>query len=651
MRPADLDTLTGVSRPALDPHGDRVVVSATHPSLSADATVGQLFSVPLDGSGARRITRGFRDTAPAFSPDGRAIAFLRAGHGDPPQLHVMSAAGGEPIVITDAKLGVGEFRWPPDSNRIVYLARVPDAGRYGSVDKITPEAEPGRRITGVQYKSNGLGYTGDRPQQVFLIEVPALDDEPGYAEAPRPDGSAPTPVAVPASVQLTPGDVDYSAPRFDGDRVTALAARHPAHDRDLRNQLWAVGAGVEPTALTPLADLAVETVEYAPGGELHLLAQNVGSTGLDFVARNTALYRQVDGRLVRLTDDETVDLGEPGTTIGFDGSTVLVQNRTRGRRPLVAVAPDGTVTTLSPGDVEIEGHVASAGVIVVSYSSPTTTGDVGVLRDGVITALTDFSAATRATGIVEPVELVATARDGSEIHGWVAAPAEPGPHPTLLMIHGGPFAAYGVHLFDETQVYMDAGYAIVYCNPRGSAGYGQAHGRAIRRAMGTVDMTDVLDFLEAALARNPSLDRSRLGILGGSYGGYLTAWTIAHDHRFRAAVVERGYLDPSAFVGSSDIGWFFGQEYNGTDHELIRAQSPQAVANRVDTPTLVIHSEQDLRCPIGQAETYYVTLALNGVEAEMLVFPGEDHELSRSGRPRHREQRFDAILEWFGRKL
>jgi dipeptidyl aminopeptidase/acylaminoacyl peptidase len=219
------------------------------------------------------------------------------------------------------------------------------------------------------------------------------------------------------------------------------------------------------------------------------------------------------------------------------------------------------------------------------------------------------------------------------------------------MIHGGPYTQYGVHLFDETQVYVDAGYAVVYCNPRGASGYGQAHGRAIREGFGGLDMADVLDFLDGALANFDDLDGDRLGILGGSYGGYLTAWTIAHDHRFKAAIVERGYLDPSAFIGSSDIGTTFPQQYNGTDRELQRRQSPQEVAHLVTTPTFVIHSELDLRCPLAQAETYYATLKMQGVDAELLIFPGENHELSRAGRPRHRVQRFDAILDWFGRHL
>ena len=319
--------------------------------------------------------------------------------------------------------------------------------------------------------------------------------------------------------------------------------------------------------------------------------------------------------------------------------------------PAIAEALPEGVTSLTSGPVEIEGHAVFQDSIIVTYSTPTSFGEVGLVGDGEIAPLTDFSAPLRSTGLLAPEELTITGRDGYDIHGWVVTPATAGPHPTLLMIHGGPYAAYSVHPLDEAQVYADAGYAVVYCNPRGSAGYGQAHGRTIRGRMGTVDMHDVLDFLDGAIAAHLELDESRLGILGGSYGGYLTAWTIAHDHRFAAAIVERGYLDPDAFIGSSDIGWFFGQEYNGYTAAERRAQSPQEVALDVTTPTLVIHSEDDLRCPLAQAETWYATVKLNGTPAELLIFPGENHELSRSGRPRHRVQRFEAIIEWFGRYL
>jgi dipeptidyl aminopeptidase/acylaminoacyl peptidase len=188
------------------------------------------------------------------------------------------------------------------------------------------------------------------------------------------------------------------------------------------------------------------------------------------------------------------------------------------------------------------------------------------------------------------------------------------------------------------------------CNPRGSAGYGRAHALAIHEAFGGWDAVDVLAFLDHAVATVPGLAADRVGIMGGSYGGYLTAWLIAGEHRFSGAIVERAYLDPRSFVGPSDIGWFFAVGCHG-DEASMDAQSPLRLVGQVRTPTLVIHSENDLRCPLATAERYYTELRLHGVDAALLVFPGESHELSRSGTPHHRKARFDHILTWWGEHL
>ena len=223
------------------------------------------------------------------------------------------------------------------------------------------------------------------------------------------------------------------------------------------------------------------------------------------------------------------------------------------------------------------------------------------------------------------------------------------------MIHGGPFAQYTSAVFDEVQVLAEAGYAVVYGNPRGSSGYGAAHGRVLRGAFGAVDTEDVLALLGAALDA-PDLDGERVGVMGGSYGGYLTAWLTTRTDRFAAAIVERGFLDPVSFVGSSDIGWFFGLDYLGdsADEEgaaAVAAQSPMAHVGAVRTPTLVIHSEQDWRCPVEQGQRWFVELKRRGVEAELLLFPGEGHELTRSGTPQHRAVRFEHVLRWWDRHL
>jgi dipeptidyl aminopeptidase/acylaminoacyl peptidase len=661
MKVAELELLQTVGRPTLAPDGSRAVVAVSHPSFEADADVGQLWEIPLGEGAPRRLTRGTADFAPQFSPDGALLAFLRVA-GGAPQLHLVDARGGEPLAITEQKLGVGDFSWSPDSSTIVYAARVAEEGRYGTVKKLGASAEPARRITTLKFRANGLGYTNDRRSQLFAVTAPSVDAEPIYDRAPDV-GDAPKPVTVPESRQLTHADADHRSPVVtpDGEQLLFIAALHDSRDTDLRNDVWMLPlhASGDPDSPTGPArrtgpdPLSVDDVAVGSDGRLWLIAQDLGSDGTDFVARNGALYL-IDGALVtRLTDPAEHDLGGAALSVESTGS-VFVTDTARGRVPLLRIDDDGTVTVLTPGDVEVSGHAAAGGAVVISLATPDSSGELAVLEPEAangIELLTDFGAPLRARGIVTPVELTIPGRDGYPVHGWVTVPAGEGPHPVLLMIHGGPYAQYSVHLFDETQIYTDAGYAVVYCNPRGAAGYGEAHGRTIKGAMGTVDLHDVLDFLDGVVAATAGLDGSRVGILGGSYGGYLTAWTIAHDHRWAGAIVERGFLDPEAFIGTSDIGSFFSIEYTGTTVAERRTQSPQAVVGQVTTPTLVLHSEQDLRCPVSQAEAYYASLKLNGVDAELVLFPGENHELSRSGRPRHRRQRFEIILDWWSRML
>ncbi|MCB5294216.1 Dipeptidyl-peptidase 5 [Arthrobacter sp. SO3] len=415
------------------------------------------------------------------------------------------------------------------------------------------------------------------------------------------------------------------------------------------------GPEPEPVAPANAGRQTVHAVRQSQDGQsLFFLAQDLGGSGQDFVARNTALYvlPAGGGDATMLSDAETMDLGCNGRIELVGPDSVLLLNNTRGTVELLEFQAAGNHRRLVQGERVVTGAAAGGGSLVVSFADAATAGDVAVLDGGQPRVLTDFSAPLRAdAGIIEPLELTVPSGDGYPVHGWLVKPPGQGPHPVLLNIHGGPFAQFTGALFDEAQVYAAAGYAVLMCNPRGSAGYGQAHGRAIKEKMGTLDMQDVVAFLDGALGKFEELDAGSLGIMGGSYGGYLTAWTISHDHRFRAAIVERGFLDPVSFIGSSDIGWFFGGEYTGRSVELMAAQSPMARVDRVRTPALVIHSEEDLRCPVEQGQRYFTALKRLGVESAFLVFPGENHELSRSGTPHHRKQRFDQILQWWARYL
>ena len=665
----------------MHPDGTRAVVSVVRPDFDADTYVGQLWSISRNPERLpRRLTRGFRDTSPAFSPDGRVLAFLRTSPEGKPQLHVVDAGGGEPQVITNAKLGVSYFSWAPDSHRIVFAARTPDEGRYGTVDGVSPAAEDARLITDYKYRMNGVGYTGDKPLQLFMVHVPDLDDEPKVAPAGRaaqqrkqatdstdqraskdsPD--VPEDEMVPPARQLTSAAVDHESATFssDGSTIFFVAPLHEGSDGDLVTGIYSLAAagGQEPVPVQAAdrPQQAIHSVRQSRDGKwLFYLAQDLGPTGLDFVARNTAMYVMPSdgGDPACMSDVENMDLTTGGGLIELHGDdSVLVLNTAQGTVELLQFGATGNHALLVHGDRVVLGAGSGGGSIFVSFADSATTGDVAILEAGQLRLLTDFSARLRTeAGIIEPRELTFTSPDGHPVHGWLVMPPGKGPHPVLLNIHGGPFAQYTVGLFDEAQVYAEAGYAVLMCNPRGSAGYGQTHGRSIKGKMGTVDMQDVLAFLDGALEKFQELDSTALGIMGGSYGGYLTAWTISQDHRFKAAIVERGFLDPVSFVGSSDIGWFFGGEYTGPAPEEMAAQSPMATISAVRTPSLVIHSEEDLRCPVEQGQRYFTALKQQGVEAAFLVFPGENHELSRSGTPHHRKQRFEHILRWWAKYL
>ena len=670
MKAPDLPLVSTVSRPTIHPDGSRAVFSLVRPDFSADDYLGQLWTVALTGKPSpRRVTRGHRDTAPRFSPDGRLLGFLRASPDGPAQLHVVDAAGGEPVRVTNAPLGVTDYRWRPDSRVLGFVARVPEPGRYGTVPGIDPGSEPPRRITTLRYQSNGVGFTVDQRAHLFLVDVPDVWAEPPAAPAPSPGdepaglaGGDGVPLGLPQARQVTAGDFDHSGLAFapDGTKLLTISARHEGRDRDLATELVELlldPAGASPRvperiAVGAEAGLHIGQVAWAVDGTIYALAEAVGESGRDFVARTTGLYRiRGEEGPVRLTEPEEIDLdNQMELGITTDG-LVLAHSKSRGRVQLVSVSAAGVILQVTDSAVVVSGVDTVGESTVFAFQDAFTAGDLALAETPRLRRLTDFSAPLRETGMTSARELTVAGRDGYPVHGWVVAPPGPGPHPVLLTIHGGPFAQYTVALLDEAQVCADAGYAVVMCNPRGSSGYGHAHGRAIRQRMGVLDQADVLDFLDGALAEDPSLDPERLGIMGGSYGGYLTAWTIAHDHRFAAAIVERGYLDPEAFVGTSDIGDSFTDEYVGTDPDLVRAQSPQACVGAVRTPTLVMHSALDLRCPLSQAERYYSGLKRGGVPAELVIFPGENHELSRGGSPRHRLHRFDIILDWWARHL
>lgn len=636
MRVDDLALLRTPSSPTLSPDGQRVVVAVTRLDLEADAYRSGLWTVPTDASAPPRpLTYGPRDSAPLFSPDGRWLAFLRAGDDSPPQLHVMAADGGEPRQVCAHPLGVSGLAWHPSSTRIAYEAPVPEQGRYGTDEEVQPEAEPPRRITTLKYRLDGVGYTIDRRSHVFHVDVVDEQAEPE---------------------QLTDGDWDDTGPTWspDGRSIAFVSARHRTRDDDMAADVFLAPAagGTAPVRLTDGSQPIRPALAFSPDGAT---LYYTGIADTDAVGRNLGIYAvrtDGSGSARRLTDEERWDVGN-----GLEASSspllagedaVLAAAPAQGAIGLYAFPVDGGLPQpVLAGARQVTGHARAGQVLVAVVADATSAGEVLVLRDGSEKVLTDFGERLTQAASLRPMEeLAAVAPDGYPVHGWLITPAGQGPFPTVLAVHGGPHAQYGYTLFDEAQVHAGAGYAVVLGNPRGAAGYGQAHGRAVVGDFGGIDHADLTALLDAAL-QDRRLDAGWVGVMGGSYGGFMTTWMIAHSDRFTAAVTERALNAPDSFAATSDIGAAFVDLYLGTELER---QSPLTQAHRIRTPTLIIHSEHDWRCPLEQAQRLYVALKRNGVETEMLLFPGEGHELSRGGLPSHRVARLNAILDWWSRQ-
>jgi dipeptidyl aminopeptidase/acylaminoacyl peptidase len=639
MKPADLALARIPGVPTLRPDGRVAAVGLRAADLAADDYTSQLWLVDTAGERPpRQLTHGWRDTEPRWSPDGAWLAFVRAeraadGTVGKPQLWLLPADGGEARRLTDHPLGVAGPVWSPDSTRLAYLARVPEDGRYGT-NGAKPEKEQPRRITRLMYRRDDFGFLGGRPAHVWTVDLAG------------------------ESTQVTHGDFDHEDVDWSpgGDLLAFAAARHEGVGNDLRVDLWVCapdGTGLR--ALTS-GGLSAGQPRFSRDGSLVcFVAGDTGDDERHGVAKNESLWSVpvAGGTATRLTDEERYNLATRSGQILAVEDGVLFPNEHRGDVQLLLVPYEGgEPRVLVGGRRSVLGTDQRAGVLLTAVADSRSWGELYAWDPEGSRALSDFNAEFSSTVDVRPVEDVeATAPDGYRVHGFLVRPSGPGPHPLLLMIHGGPFTQYGPALFDEAQVYAGAGYAVLMGNPRGSSGYGQAHGRAIVGNVGEASTVDLMALLDSALA-DPGLDAGRVGVLGGSHGGYMTTWLAAHEgHRFRAAISERAVNSIDSFTGSSDIGWFFADDLYGPEPERQRAQSPLTYADRIAIPMLLIHSEHDWRCPVEQAQRLYVTLRRRGVPAELLLFPGEGHELSRSGLPSHRVARFEAILDWWSRWL
>ena len=650
MEASDLGAYRSVSSVAVSPDGSRVAYVVEGIDLPANRYRSTLWLAEADGSASpRQLTSGDSDQGPAWSPDSRFLAFAseRGATDAKHSLHLLAVDGpGELITIGTASEEYASLSFSPDGKQLAFLQRAPIADA-----KITDEAaRPPRRITRFFTRLDGKGWTYDRPRHLWVVPVDS-------SLAPR---------------DLTPGEYEFSG--FDwlhnGQGLICAGAAHEGWDRDLQSHLHTVTLDGTRRQLTSGSTMCDEP-SVSPDGK------SVAFVGRDnpLSDPHNALLGVLDlgtgeRRWLETGLDRTWNpYPSPGAPGWLDDNSLLGVVEDHGNVHLYRVPTDGApIALLSGGDQTITALDHAAGTIAMAVSVVDRPAEL-VVQHVLTGAATMVSDATRSfCAVAKPVTPERFTAGDHAIDVWVFLPPGYDPDrsassPLLLNIHGGPFSQYGNRFLDEAQVQASAGYVVVLSNPRGGSGRDTAWARSITgpksadqsgTGWGSVDADDILTVLDAVLARHPAVDPARLGVIGGSYGGYLTSWLIAHSDRFAAACSERSVNNLLSEEWTSDIATVFRTEI-GVNHlddpEEYMRMSPIRFVGNIHTPLLIMHSEDDLRCPISQAEELFVALRMLNRDVEFVRFPGEGHELSRSGSPIHRRQRFEIQLEFFGRHL
>jgi len=656
LKSEDLYRYHWVSDAQISPDGRWVAFVRTHIDRHEDEYVCHIWVVSTETGERRQFTRGRRDVHPRWSPDGAEIAFLSRRDDEVMQVWVLPFSGGEARRLTDQKRGVNSFAWSPDGLKIAYTSSVPE-GQLVDGDAGAEEEDGIRIIRRMRYKLNGSGFIYDQYSHVFVV------DSCGSSEPYR----------------ITDGTFDHTEPTWDpdGEYVACITVRCEDPDYVDYSDIYFFPAdgsvpcsGADPVRITagdgpctaPIMNESGDSIIYV-GHDNHFFAATeptllsvptLGGSPENLLSEfDAGVGNSVGG-------DCRYGGGSQAPVLCAGGDRVYFLATALGACNLYRLdAGDGKVSAVTEDPWVITEFTYSAEADRFALVAET------IHRPGDIWIYSESEGLTRLTGINAWLddydlsgydEIECAGAEGQSIQGWILHPSvderqnDAGDYPAILQIHGGPHAAYGYGYFHEFHVLAARGFGVLFVNPHGSRGYGQRFTAATRCDWGGKDYTDLMRAVDHLVTAS-SYDADRLGVAGGSFGGYMTNWIVGHTDRFLAAVTQRSSCNRYSMFGTSDMGFNHGvYEFPGHpwDNPMgYLERSPISYADNVNTPILILHAEEDLRCPISQAEEWFTALKRLKKEAVLVRFAGENHDLSRSGTPRRRLRRLELIEGWF----
>ena len=654
-----------VMDPALSPDGSQVVYTHAFVDPESKEYRSQLHIVAANGeSAARQFTGGTRnDTSARWFPDGTKVAFVSNRSGEN-QIWMLPLDGGEAVQLTRMRYGASNPRISPDGLKIAFVARMlPEdelASMFTPMTKVEKDQrdkykrEHGMIVDSVRYRGDGVGFSDGTFSHIWVLN---LADE--------------------SIVKLTDGEWSHQDFSWSPCSGKIVLAANRTEDPDLNvwnTDIWTVSAcGGDLKQLTHTEGPCNSPVWSPDGTKIAYfghLREFAGAT----ISR-IWVVETLGGEPKCITAEFDQGFGESGSTdmthtAGSSlplvwmpcGTKLFSVSNDRGRTQHYSIGLDGAVELVVGGERNIYGTSLSADghKLAISWNDCDIANEISIcdIAEGTELQLTDTNPWLKEVHIAPTEEFWCKGLDQWDIQGWLMKPLdwqEGKKYPLVLNIHGGPHNMYGFGFSHQFQTQAAAGYYVLFINPRGGQGYGQKFQHGVNGKYGEGDYQDIMCAVDHVLATTPEVDEHRLGVTGASYGGFMTNWIVGHTQRFKTAITVASISNWISFFGTSDIGHSFTEMQHGVDPlsgaEYLRSISPLTYVENIHTPLLIVHSEQDYRCPIEQGEQLFVSLKKLKRETRMLRFNNSSHTLARTGPPALRVDQHTHIMEWFAQYL